>query len=205
MNAMSSQKRTYELKARAESRERTRQRIVEATAALHEEVGPARTTIAEIARRAEVQRLTVYKHFPDETELFAACSAHYMQAHPFPDLSGALSLDDPSARVQAVLDRLYKRFRATEKMTTNILRDRLLLPAIDERVSITVDAPMAEIVAALTAGFEIRGRRADRVRALIATALDFWAWRRLKQEGLTDEAAADLMAQAIACTATRPN
>ncbi|MBA2357350.1 MAG: TetR family transcriptional regulator, partial [Actinobacteria bacterium] len=33
------------------------------TAALHEEVGPARTTIAEIARRAGVQRLTVYKNF----------------------------------------------------------------------------------------------------------------------------------------------
>ncbi|MBA2357024.1 MAG: helix-turn-helix transcriptional regulator [Actinobacteria bacterium] len=52
------------------------------TAALHEEVGPARTTIAEIARRAGVQRLTVYKNFPDEYELFAACQRHFLSEPP---------------------------------------------------------------------------------------------------------------------------
>src|SRR5436190_63027 len=65
MNTMSSQTRKYELKERAERQEATRRRIVEATVALHEEVGPARTTVAEIARRAGVQRLTVYNHFPE--------------------------------------------------------------------------------------------------------------------------------------------
>src|SRR6185312_17413139 len=60
MNAMSNEKRRYELKARAESQRQTRERIVQATMELHEEVGPAQTTIAEIARRAHVQRLTVY-------------------------------------------------------------------------------------------------------------------------------------------------
>ena len=53
---MSSQMRKYELKARAEKQAATRRRIVEATSALHEEVAPARTTVAEIARRAGVQR-----------------------------------------------------------------------------------------------------------------------------------------------------
>jgi len=56
---MSSQIRKYELKARAEKQAETRRRIVEATLALHQEVGPARTTVAEIARRTGVQRLTV--------------------------------------------------------------------------------------------------------------------------------------------------
>ena len=70
MNAMSSESRKYELKARAEKQADTRRRIVEATSELHEEVGPARTTVAEIARRAGVQRLTVYNNFPNETELF---------------------------------------------------------------------------------------------------------------------------------------
>ncbi|MCY7302061.1 MAG: TetR/AcrR family transcriptional regulator, partial [Thermoleophilia bacterium] len=40
-------------------------------------VGPAATQISEIARRAGVQRVTVYNHFPDEASLFAACSAHW--------------------------------------------------------------------------------------------------------------------------------
>ncbi|MBV8944057.1 MAG: helix-turn-helix transcriptional regulator, partial [Solirubrobacterales bacterium] len=69
---MSSEKRRYQLKARAESQRQTRERIVRATMELHREVGPAQTTIAEIARRAGVQRLTVYNHFPEEAELFEA-------------------------------------------------------------------------------------------------------------------------------------
>src|SRR4051795_10199971 len=79
------EKRTYELKERARKQAETRRRIVEATVALHQEVGPARTTVAEIARRAGVQRLTVYNHFPDERELFGACSAHFIGGHPPPD------------------------------------------------------------------------------------------------------------------------
>ena len=65
-------KRKYELKARAESQARTRERIVQATMELHKEVGPAKTTVAEIARRAGVQRLTVYNHFPEDVELFGS-------------------------------------------------------------------------------------------------------------------------------------
>ena len=51
---MSTQTRKYELKARAESQRETRERITRAAAELHEEVGVARTTVAEIARRAGV-------------------------------------------------------------------------------------------------------------------------------------------------------
>ena len=65
--------RKYELKERAESQQRTRQRIAKAAAELHEQVGPAETTVAEIARRAGVSRLTVYKHFPDDAALYPAC------------------------------------------------------------------------------------------------------------------------------------
>src|SRR5947207_3240569 len=95
-------KRKYELKARAESQRRTRERIVEATMDLHREVGPARTTVAEIARRAGVQRLTVYNHFPEDIELFAACQARWMELHPLPDLASALSKPDPEDRKSVV-------------------------------------------------------------------------------------------------------
>src|ERR671914_2939475 len=82
-------KRKYELKRRAERLNETRNRIVEATVDLHTTVGPARTTISAIAERAGVQRHTVYAHFPDERELFDACSSHWAALHPFPGLGAA--------------------------------------------------------------------------------------------------------------------
>src|SRR3979411_3072157 len=111
---MSSEKRKYELKARAESQRRTRERIVQATMELHEEVGPAKTTVAEIARRADVQRLTVYNHFPEDIELFGACQAHWMGPHPLPALPPALALPDPTERLRAALRSFYRWYRETE-------------------------------------------------------------------------------------------
>src|SRR3954467_13923112 len=84
MNAMSTQKRKYELKARAEAQQATRERIPAAAASLHEEVGVTKTTVADIARRAGVQRLTVYNHFPDLETLLPACTAHFLGEHPQP-------------------------------------------------------------------------------------------------------------------------
>src|ERR687893_233358 len=117
---VSIQKRKYELRARAERQRETRRRIAAATAELHEEVGPARTTVAEIARRAGVQRLTVYKNFPDDYRLFAACQRPSRGAHPPPDPSSALRLEDPAERLEAVLRDLYGWYRRTECTSTNV-------------------------------------------------------------------------------------
>src|SRR5436190_12670918 len=117
---MSSEKRKYELKARAEGQRLTRERIVRATMELHQELGPAQTTIAEIARRAGVQRLTVYNHFPQESELFGACQAHWMSLHPLPDLAPVFALPDPADRLRAVLGRYYAWYRETKAMAENV-------------------------------------------------------------------------------------
>jgi AcrR family transcriptional regulator len=159
---MSSEKRTYELKARADRQQETRRRIIDATVALHEELGPARTTVSEIARRAGVQRLTVYNHFPDTAELFAACQGQFLAEHPPPDLGPALALDDPHARVRAALAALYASYRAREPMTAKVQRDRSALPALDALMARTADAQLAELAAALAAPFGARGRKAQR-------------------------------------------
>ena len=195
---MSSQKRTYELKARAERQLETRARIVDATVELHEEIGPARTTVAEIARRAGVTRLTVYTHFPEDSELFAACQGEFLSRNPPPDLGPALALEDPRERVCAALCALYAGYRAREPMTSKILRDRGALPALDELMARTADAAMAKLADALAAGFGARGRRAARLHAVVAVALDFWTWQRLEREGLGDEEAAELLAGLVA-------
>ncbi len=193
---MSTETRKYELKARAERQEETRRRIVEATAELHGEVGPARTTVAEIARRAGVQRVTVYKHFPNEPELFAACSAHWLAGHPLPSLEDALAHSDPAEGLRIVLVRLYGWYRETASMVEKVQRDRLLLPALDRQVSGTTDVILAELAGALAGGFNLREARQARLRALISLALDYWTWRRLSLEGLDDPAAAKLMTEA---------
>jgi AcrR family transcriptional regulator len=195
---MSNEKRPYRMKARAERQEETRRRIVATTVALHEEVGPARTTVAEIARRAGVQRPTVYNHFPEEGELLAACQAHVLAVQPPPDFTEALALGDPRARVAAALEVLYRDFRAREPMTAKVVRDRAALPELDALLAGTLDVQMAQLGEALAAGFG--GSRP--VRALLAVALDFGTWQRLAGAGLDDRAAAGLMAAAVERTAS---
>lgn len=199
---MPSETRNYKLKARAERQRETRRRIVEATVALHREVGPSRTTVAEIARRAGVQRLTVYNHFPGNQELFAACQAHFLSEHRPPDLSSALALPDPRARTRSVLHSLYASYREREPMMEKVLRDRTLVPALDGLLEGTMDAEQQRLGDALASGFAVRGARRARLRALVAVALDFWTWQRLARHGLDDPSAAELMIEVIAAAST---
>jgi len=194
---MSSQSRKYALKARAEKLAQTRQRIVEATSALHAEVGPARTTVAEIARRAGVQRLTVYNHFPDESELFAACADYSLAQNPPPDPSAALTIDDPAERLRAVLTAFFAWYRKTARARENLQRDRLILPALDAAMRIRMDQRLSTLAGSLASGFHPGPGPAKRVRAAVALALDFWTWRRLAGEGMSDEDAAALMVGAV--------
>lgn len=196
---MSTQNRKYALKARAETQAKTRRRIVAATSELHDEVGPARTTVAEIARRAGVQRLTVYNHFPTEKELFAACSEHWLGQHPPPDPATALALANPAERMHAVLTAFYRWYRKSARGQENLQRDRLVIPALDALMRIRMDKRRSTLADALCAGFKPAARSAKGLRAAIALALDFWTWRRLAGEGMSDDDAAALMV--VAATA----
>jgi AcrR family transcriptional regulator len=205
MSTQKTNNRKYELKARADSQERTRQRIAKAAAELHEKVGPAETTVAEIARRAGVSRLTVYKHFPDNSSLYPACSAHYATEHPLPDFAAAISPEDPIDRARAVLRMVYADlYRERQRMMRNLVRDRDLDPALDEFMSKNSDVALAGLADAVAAAFELQAEQAGRVRALTRVALDFSTWDRLVDEGLGDEAAAELMTESIAGLAGVP-
>jgi AcrR family transcriptional regulator len=189
---VSTQKRKYELKARAEAQEATRARIAAAAASLHEEVGIGKTTVADIARRADVQRLTVYNHFPDLEALLPACSAHYLAEHPQPPLEPAFAIADPAERLRAALTLLYGWYRENAPMQRRVLGERATVPELDAWLARSLDVRIAELVAALSDGFA----RPD-AQALVALALDFWTWQRLDREGLDDAAAAALMAGVV--------
>ena len=201
MNTMSSETRKYELKARAETQRETRERIAAAAAGLHEEKGVANTTVAEIARRAGVTRLTVYNHFPALGDLLPACAAHYGQRHPQPNFSTAFELEDDEARVRAALAAFYGWYREVEPMFGRLFSDRASVPELDRFLGEHIDQTQANLAADLAKSFKARGRRAERLRALLRVAVDFWTWRRLDREGLDDKAAAELMAASVTAAA----
>ena len=205
MSTQSKNNRKYELRARAEGQERTRERIARAASELHEQVGPAETTVAEIARRAGVSRLTVYKHFPDNAALYPACSAHYLSEHPLPDFQAALAPEDPTERVRSLLRTVYAGwYRTSGSMMRNLQRDRHLDPALDEFMRANSDAALGRLTGEATAAFELVQDQAARLRPLIRVALDFWTWERLTGEGMDDEAAAELMTDTVAAVAAMP-
>src|SRR5919107_211730 len=113
------QPRKYQKIRRAEQQAETRQRIIEAMVALHREVGPARTTISAIAERAGVERLTVYRHFPDETSMFEACTAHYATEVPGPDPTAWAGIEDAGERFRAALLAFYDYYRRAEDVLTH--------------------------------------------------------------------------------------
>ena len=190
--------RKYELRARAERQAQTRERITEAAVDLHGTVGPARTTISAIADRAGVQRLTVYRHFPDEAALIDACSAHWMERNPPPD-PGAWAADrDPERRLRTALDDLYRYFAGTEAMLANIIRDRDAIPRLAEQVG-EFEGFLDACAGILSAGWGARGRRRRLLEAAIRHAVDFAAWQALARRGTAHADAVELMTRLAAC------
>ena len=128
-------RRKYTKTLRAEQQDETRQRIVEATVKLHEALGPAQTSIKAIAEEAGVQRLTVYRHFPDDESLFEACTSHYLGLHPPPDLVTWAAIQDASERSRAALIAFYHYYGQTKQMWTVAYRDVDALEALQKPMS----------------------------------------------------------------------
>ena len=185
--------RKYEMKRRAQRQEETRQRITEATVELHEALGPAKTTISAIAERAGVQRLTVYRHFPDERALLSACSSHYEAANPPPDPEPWTQITNPEDRLRRALAETYAYHRRTEPMMTKVLRDaQVHTPTFEVTVPYLQHWDRARY--ALATGWGAEDQRLKTLLAALSHALDFRTWRSLVHEqGLTDEQAIELM------------
>jgi AcrR family transcriptional regulator len=193
-------KRPYRQKQRAVQRQETRLRIVEAAMALHEELGPRDTTIAAIAERAGVQRLTVYRHFPDAEAVFQACTAHWLSLHPPPEPGEWRDQARPKARARHAFRALYAYYRATASMWSRAYRDVEDIAALQ--------APMAEVEryldsigADLAGAWAAAGGRSALLDAAIALALRFRTWETLDRQGIDDESMAEMMAS---CCAAMP-
>ncbi len=194
-------KRKYELKKRAEEMAETRLRITEAAIELHGTAGPSRTTMSAVAKQAGVERRTLYRHFPTEADLFAACSTHYFIANPWPDLGNWGAIRDPQQRLERALDELYAYYERTEPMLSNVLRDAELVDSARDAVA-PLHAYLEEAAEILTIGRKVRGRRRQLLGGALRHALAFSTWRSLSANGIGRTDAAKLITALVEGAAT---
>jgi AcrR family transcriptional regulator len=190
----------YNLKVRAERQQQTRQRIVETAVELHRAYGPAQTTITDIAKKAGVQRRTVYNHFPDELSLFKACSAHNRALNPPPDPEPWKLVPDPEERLRRALAEVYAYYRRNEQMIANVTRDAQANPNV-RKVSEPRIKHQERMRDALAAGWEQGdGQRRKLLYGALWMALEFRTWHTLvRQQAFEDEEVIELTVGMVRC------
>lgn len=184
---------------RAEQVDETRQRIVDAAVRLHGSIGPAATTISAVAEAAGVTRVTVYRHFADDTALFEACSADWLARQQVPDPDQWAGVADPAARLRAGLADLYRFYRAGADMLWRIHRDIEHIPPGRRDFLRERDRGFAELLLGPLSGTPTERRRRT---AAIGHAVAFWTWWSLCHElGLSDRDAIEVMVRAAGLAA----
>ena len=185
MSHESSRRRKYELKERAEEMAKTHARITEAAIDLHGTVGPSRTTLSAVAKRAGVERRTLYRHF-------------FHRGRPVCGLLDALLQRQPLARsrrlarefairggARQALDELYAYYERTEPMLGNVLRDAELVDFARDAVA-PLKAYLDDAVEILVSGRRARGRRRELLRGAAAARRRLRLGVTLRQRRLSD-------------------
>ena len=203
------EKRSYNLGRRAETAAETRQRLVEATAALHAERGISATSLRDIAERAGVSVGTAYHHFPTYIEAVRACGAHTMATAPLPSPSIFDGIDDPGERVQILVRELCAWY-ARHSWIERIRGERSLYPPVEEamtmfergveqlaRLAADCTADEARTIAALAdvsvaSSLHRAGMPAGRVPGRIAEAIVAWLRTRTRSTTHAGRAARNL-------------
>ncbi len=146
-----------------------------------------------------MRRSTVYRHFPDEEALFAACTSHWAASHVPPDLEAWAAIEEPDERLRKALPAVYGYYRSTGRMLEHALRDAAVSPLVARMLG-PYRGYVVAAADALMAGRRHRGRARRRVRAAIGHALAFETWHSLAvDQGLDDGEAAALMCRLVTC------
>lgn len=166
------------MQKRRTKEEETRQRIINATLALHAECGVLGTKPADIAARANVALTTYYKHFPSLGDLVRACTSRGRELIPPPDPTMISALPPDSAvRLATMVQILFQFYEAREPwLYTGRTEERSVpeLRPVMEGLRTVRDAFVHAALAPAETSQEVMA---------IATALvDFWAWRTLRQD-----------------------
>src|SRR5690606_30142017 len=140
-----------------------------------------------IAERAGVQRLTVYRHLPDEEAVIRACSSHWAASNPAPDPARWDSIADPARRVRTALREFCAYYARTARLWASVRRDAADMPAVQVPLA-AYDAHLQEVAGHLAEGLDAGKRARAQVAATLCHALSFAAWESLEALGLDDAA-----------------
>lgn len=185
-------KRKYTKGKRAQQQVQTRERIVEAVVALHEEIGPANTSIKAVAEKAGVQRLTVYRYFPDDDSLFQACTTHWLKLNPPPDAAEWANIDRADERCHAALLAFYRYYRHTKKMWVGAYRDIEDVAALKKNMS-GFETYLDQVRDDLLLPWKLKGKRKQQLSITLRHCLQFTTWQSLKREKLNDKQITELV------------
>lgn len=192
------------MRRRAEQVDQTRLRITEAAMHLHTTVGPANTSISTVAEEAGVTRLTVYRHFKDQDELFDACRRHWYTTNPPPDAAAWRAIPILEERARRAFSELYGWYRVHGAELYPIYRDMASMPrsAQDD-----VRAQWAAVADALLDGLAVAPSARRPLRAVAGHLISLMTWRSLVvEQGLAEAEAVEVavrMLGAAASTRTR--
>jgi AcrR family transcriptional regulator len=187
-------KRPYRQNRRAEQAEQTRARITEAVMQLHQELGPARTTIKAVAERAGVQRLTVYRHFEDERAMFKACTSLWAQRHPLPDPAAWQGIKDAATRTRTALAAFYGWYRRGAPMLRVSYRDIEAVPALAEQMA-GVETMLDNLCADLLKPWAPTRSTRKPMQAALRHGLSFTTWESLASMNISDTNIATMFVQ----------
>jgi AcrR family transcriptional regulator len=198
-------KRPYRKQKRAVAEEETRRRITEAAVELHSSVGPAKTTVTDVAELAGVSRMTVYNHFPTDTDLFTACSSHWARKNPFPEPNRWGEVEDPTERLARALADLYGWYAVRQGMLSNVFRDAPLVPAVAEIAEQWWGGYLDEVLDVLARGWPVDAGTEGALRATLRVVIDFHTWQILSTSGLGDEEAARIASKMVSGVGRKAN
>lgn len=184
--------RKYTKTRRAQQQDETRARIVDATVKLHESLGPAQTSIMAIAEAAGVQRLTVYRHFPDDAALFEACTTRYLELHPPPQPTAWADTELPAERSRTALLAFCRYYRQTEPMWRVGYRDVDQVAALQAPMN-RFEAYLDQVTDDLVQAWHTTPAARKSLKLTLRHVLRFTTWQSLKNAKLKDKQIADLV------------
>ena len=189
--------RKYSMDKRKAAVQETRQRILEATLALHSEKGIFGTSWQDIAHRADVSVGTVYKHFPSLDELVPACGELMYAITRPPSLEDAPqmfaeanSLDERLGRLIEELFDFYER--GAPYIETDFQERRL--PAVVEW-----EAYMRATIAGLVRDALVFAEPDEHTVQSVSALLDFSTFKSFLDRDIQKEQAAKTMSEVLLC------
>jgi len=194
--------RKYTMDKRKAAVQETRQRIVEATLALHAEKGIFGTSWQDIAHRADVSVGTVYKHFPSLDELVPACGELMYAITRPPSLEDAPRIfagaDSTEERLGRLISELFDFYeRGAPYIETDFQERRL--PAVVEW-----EAYMRSIIAGLVREALDSAGPDERTVQAVSALLDFSTFKSFLDRDIPKEQAAKTMGEVLLCWIERP-